>query len=81
MQPQLAPQTPPIDPAIVFTSCELLSAQQSPRAVAEHAPLQAAAASAGSGTAQPGVKRREVVVKGRRVKTDRKSTRLNSSHT
>ena len=42
-----------VDPAIVFTSCERL----------------AAAAQSGSGSAQPAAKRREVVVKGRRVKT------------
>ena len=49
-----------VDPAVVFTSCEILAAQ---------APLHAAAAQAGSSAAQPAVKRREVVVKGRRVKT------------
>jgi len=49
-----------VDPAIVFTSCELIAAQE---------PRLAAAAQSGSGSAQPAVKRREVVVKGRRVKT------------
>jgi aminocarboxymuconate-semialdehyde decarboxylase len=49
-----------VDPAIVFTSCELISAQEQ---------REAAAAQAGSASAQPGQKRREVVVKGRRVKT------------
>jgi aminocarboxymuconate-semialdehyde decarboxylase len=48
------------DPAIVFTSCELMAAQE---------PQLAAAAQGGSASAQPTVKRREVVVKGRRVKT------------
>jgi aminocarboxymuconate-semialdehyde decarboxylase len=49
-----------LDSAIVFTGCELLAAQ---------APRNAAAAQSGSGSAQASVKRREVVVKGRRVKT------------
>ena len=49
-----------VDPAIVFTSCELTAAQE---------PLLAAAAQSGSGSTQPAGKRREVVVKGRRVKT------------
>ena len=49
-----------VDPAIVFTSCELMAAQE---------PLLAAATQSGSGEAAPAVKRREVVVKGRRVKT------------
>ena len=49
-----------VDPAIVFSSCELIAAQE---------PRLAAAAQSGSGSAQPAVKRREVVVKGRRVKT------------
>jgi aminocarboxymuconate-semialdehyde decarboxylase len=49
-----------VDPAIVFTSCELIAAQE---------PRLAAATQAGSDSAQPTVKRREVVVKGRRVKT------------
>ena len=49
-----------VDLAIVFTSCELIAAQE---------PRLAAAAQSGSGPAQPAVKRREVVVKGRRVKT------------
>ena len=48
------------EPAIVFTSCELIAAQET---------RLAAAAQRGSGSAQPAVKRREVVVKGRRVKT------------
>jgi hypothetical protein len=49
-----------VDPAIVFTSCELTAGE---------APLHAAAAQSASGSAQPAVKRREVSVKGRRVKT------------
>ena len=49
----------PVDPAIVFTSCELMAAQD------QHA----AAAQGSAGSAQPAAKRREVVVKGRRVKT------------
>lgn len=49
-----------VDPAIVFTGCELIAAQE---------PRMAAAAQSGSGSAQSAVKRREVVVKGRRVKT------------
>jgi aminocarboxymuconate-semialdehyde decarboxylase len=49
-----------VDRAIVFTSCELMAAQEQ---------QLAAAAQGGSGSAQPAVKRREVVVKGRRVKT------------
>ena len=55
MHTTTTPATParPADPAIVFTSCELM----------------AAAARSGSGSAQAGAKRREVVVKGRRVKT------------
>ena len=48
------------EPAIVFTSCELIAEQET---------RLAAAAQRGSGSAQPAVKRREVVVKGRRVKT------------
>jgi len=51
----------PVDPAAVFTGCNLMAA---------HEPRTAAAAGSGSGAAaQPGHKRREVVVKGRRVKT------------
>lgn len=46
-------------PSVIFTGCELLDA---------HARL-AAAAGAGAGGAQPTARRREVVVKGRRVKT------------
>jgi aminocarboxymuconate-semialdehyde decarboxylase len=49
-----------VEPAIVFTGCELIAAQE---------PRAAAAAQSGSGSAQPALKRREVVVKGRRVKT------------
>ncbi|HZM48552.1 MAG TPA: amidohydrolase family protein [Burkholderiales bacterium] len=49
-----------VDPAIVFTSCDLIAAPE---------PLAAAAAQSGSGQAAPAVKRREVSVKGRRVKT------------
>ncbi len=49
-----------MDPAIVFSSCELIAAQE---------PRLAAAAQSGAGAAQPAVKRREVVVKRRRVKT------------
>ncbi len=49
-----------VDPAIVFTSCELIAAQE---------PRLAAAAQSGSGEAAPAVKRREVLVKGRREKT------------
>ena len=54
--------TPPrvVDRAIVFTSCELIAADE---------PRLAAAAQSGSSSAQPAVKRREVVVKGCRVKT------------
>ena len=51
-----------VNPAIVFTGCGLIAA-------AAQAPQLAAAAQSGSGAAQPAVKRREVVVKGRRVKT------------
>lgn len=54
MQPRAA------DPAIVFTGCELMAAQES---------RLAAAAQGSAGSAQPAAKRREVVVKGRRVKT------------
>ena len=50
----------PADSAIVFTGCELMAAQE---------PRLAAAARSGSGSAQAGAKRRELVVKGRRVKT------------
>jgi len=49
-----------VDPAIVFTSCELMAAEE---------PRLAAAAQSGSGRAQPAAGRREVVVGGRRVKT------------
>jgi len=49
-----------VDPAVVFTSCELIAAQE---------PLLAAAAQPGSGEAAPAARRREVFVKGRRVKT------------
>jgi aminocarboxymuconate-semialdehyde decarboxylase len=49
-----------VHPAIVFTGCELTAAQE---------PRHAAAAQSGSASAQPAAKRREVVVKGRRVKT------------
>jgi len=49
-----------VDPAIVFTSCELMVAG---------APQHAAAAQSGAGSARPAAKRREVVVKGRRVTT------------
>jgi aminocarboxymuconate-semialdehyde decarboxylase len=48
------------DPAIVFTGCDLIAAQE---------PQLAAAARSGRGAAQPAPKRREVKVKGRRVKT------------
>jgi aminocarboxymuconate-semialdehyde decarboxylase len=50
-----------VHPNVVFTSCELIEAQQ--------AQLQAAGAGPGAASAKPAVKRREVVVKGRRVKT------------
>ena len=49
-----------VHPSIVFTGCELMAAQE---------PQRAAAAQSGSASAQPAAKRREVVVKGRRVKT------------
>ena len=52
--------SPAAHPAVVFTTCELLAAQEE---------RFAAAAQAGSGGAQPAVKRREVVIKGRRVRT------------
>jgi aminocarboxymuconate-semialdehyde decarboxylase len=51
------PRTP--DPAIVFTSCGLMAAPD---------PRLAAAAQPGGGAAQPAGRRREVVVKGKRVK-------------
>ena len=54
--------TPAVNPAIVFTSCGLIVA-------ATPSPQLAATAQSGAGSAQPAVKRREVVVKGRRVKT------------
>ena len=50
----------PVDPAIVFMGCELMAAEEA---------RLAAAAGPGSGAAQPAARRREVVVKGRRVKT------------
>jgi aminocarboxymuconate-semialdehyde decarboxylase len=50
-----------VNPNVVFTSCELIEAQQ--------AQLQAAGAGPGGASAKPAVKRREVAVKGRRVKT------------
>jgi aminocarboxymuconate-semialdehyde decarboxylase len=60
MIPHRATHARAVDPAIVFTSCELMGAQEQ---------REAAAAQAGSASAQPGQKRREVIVKGRRVKT------------
>jgi aminocarboxymuconate-semialdehyde decarboxylase len=54
-------QQPVVDPAILFTSCEQIDP-------AERAPQLAAAAGAAAGGAQPAAKRREVAVKGRRVK-------------
>jgi aminocarboxymuconate-semialdehyde decarboxylase len=60
MIPHRATHARAVDPAIVFTSCELMGAQE---------PREAAAPQAGSASAQPGQKRREVVVKGHRVKT------------
>ena len=48
------------DPAIVFTGCELTPAQE---------PRLAAAARSGRGSAKPAAKRREVKIKGKRVKT------------
>ena len=60
MNPHNATHPRAVDPAIVFTSCELMAAQE---------PQLAATAQGSSGSAQPAVKRREVVVKGRRVKT------------
>ncbi len=51
-----------VNPAIVFTSCGLIAA-------AAQEPQLAAAAQSGVSSVQPAVKRREVVVKGRRVKT------------
>ena len=50
-----------VDPAIVFTSCELIDAA--------HAPQLAPAAGAAAGATKPAARRREVAVKGRRVKT------------
>ncbi len=53
--------TPPtVHPAIVFTGCELTAAEE---------PRLAAAAQGSAGSAQPTAKRREVLVKGRRVRT------------
>jgi hypothetical protein len=49
-----------VDPAVVFTSCELFAAEEA---------RLAAAAQSGSASAQPAAGRRQVVVKGRRVKT------------
>jgi aminocarboxymuconate-semialdehyde decarboxylase len=49
-----------VDPAVVFTSCALMAAQEA---------AMAASAQGGSASAQPAAGRREVVVKGRRVKT------------
>ena len=49
-------------PPIVFTGCELMAAAH------EHTRF-AAAAGTGTGSAKPAARRREVVVKGRRVKT------------
>ncbi len=49
-----------VDPAIFFTGCELIAAQ---------APQLAAAVQSSSGSTQAAVKRREVVIKGSRVKT------------
>jgi len=60
MSMHTATHSPAPHPAVVFTSCELLSAQE------ERA---AAAAQGASGAAQPAGKRREVVLKGRRVRT------------
>ena len=60
MHTQNIPLSNAANPAVVFTNCELLAAQS---------PLHDAVASAGTSAAQPATKRREVVVKGRRVKT------------
>jgi aminocarboxymuconate-semialdehyde decarboxylase len=51
---------PVVDPAIVFMGCELMAMQET---------RFAAAAQSGAGSAQAATKRREVIVKGRRVKT------------
>jgi aminocarboxymuconate-semialdehyde decarboxylase len=48
------------NPAVIFTSCELIDAAE---------PMLAASAGAGSATPAAAAKRREVMVKGRRVKT------------
>src|SRR5688572_9648151 len=50
----------PADPAIVFTGCGLMSAQE---------PQLAAARRSGRGSAKPAAERREVKVKGKRVRT------------
>ncbi len=58
---ELSKQPSGVRTGVVFTSCELIEAQQ--------AHLQAAGAGPGAASAKPAVKRREVAVKGRRVKT------------
>ena len=60
MNPQHTGNSRTMHPSIVFTRCELIAAQE---------PRLAAAAQSNSGLAQPTVKRREVAVGGRRVKT------------
>jgi aminocarboxymuconate-semialdehyde decarboxylase len=60
MNTHVATNPPAVDPAIVFTGCEIMAMQES---------RLAAAAQSGAGSAQPAAKRREVMVKDRRVKT------------
>jgi aminocarboxymuconate-semialdehyde decarboxylase len=57
---QLQEQSPGAMPPVVFTSCDLLDA---------HEHKLAAAGATGAGGAAPAVKRREVMIKGKRVKT------------
>ena len=60
MNTQIGTSPRTAEPAVVFTSCDVIAAQEVPRA--------ASAARGGSASAQPSAKRREVVIKGRRVK-------------
>ena len=60
MSMQIGTPARAVDPAVLFTGCEMLAAQEE---------RLAAAAQPGSGSAQPASKRREVVIKGKRVKT------------